>query len=94
MVAEVVDDASRFETLKVGVLVRLEGPPEAGYETYCGGEPTKMNLVPKAVFAWVRALGMKTFPVCRTGPPVAMAKTVVPQATVRFVCLPHSPTSS
>lgn len=90
-----MDDANTFErTLKVGVLVRLEGPPEAGYETYCECGLMKMNLVPRAAFAWARALGMKVFPVCRTGPPAAMAKTVFLQAMVKFVCLPHSPRSS
>lgn len=90
-----MDDVNTFErTLKVGVLVHLEGPPEAGYGKYCECGPMRTNLLQGAVFAWEKALEMKIFPTCRTVPPAGMAETAFLQAMEAFVCYPHSPTFS
>lgn len=90
----VVDENTFERTLNVGVFVRLEGPPEVGYETcyVCG--LMKMNQVLGVEFALVRVLETKIFPICRTELLAVTAKTVVLPAMGEFVYLPHSPTSS
>lgn len=90
----VVDENTSERILNVGVFVRLEGPPEVGYETCCVCGPMKMNQVLGAEFALVRVPETKIFPICRTELPAVTAKTVVLLAMGESVYLPHSRTSS